>query len=495
MLLGCSLHAVESKIVIQNREAAGVGYSKGYTSLDYFLMSEGPVEFLLDLRGHVFNDGQGAGNAGLGFRCPIHCDEILIGGNVFYDIRQSRGFLVNQVGAGFEWLGQYVDFRTNGYIPAGKTKKPYEIKAFERFSGTRIFVKRELKAALPCIDAEVGTPLPEPFYFAIGSYYLFKQSEISLAVGNAFGVKARAEVDIGRYVSLGFAITYDHIFKTRPQGYVSINIPFEKQKCKKRKNICYEYYRNLRRVPIMRNEIIPIQHVKKTVDPLVGKGSDPIRILFVNNLAKAAGNGSFDKPFASLKEAETHSKRGDVIYVFPGDGTSRNMDEGIILKDKQVLASSAANLTLNNVVIPAQTSEKPTLANKNKGQPTVINPGDNHLDDFFFIPPWDYIFGRGIEPDRFAKARDLDFVVVEPDHGTPTQVENIIKDFVVVDNTPTDPQVENIIKDFVVVDNTLTNTQVENIIEDFVVVDSIPKITTEGHGLNQAVIIDDYSGQ
>lgn len=463
VLLSCSLHAVESKIVIRNREAAGVGYSKGYTSLDYFLMSEGPVEFLLDLRGHVFNDGQGAGNAGLGFRYPIHDDKYLVGANVFYDIRQSKGLLVNQLGAGFEWLGQYVDFRTNGYIPLGKTKKPHEKKEFEGFSGTSILIKRKLKAALPCIDAEVGTPLPEPFYFAVGGYYLFKQSASSLAVGNAFGVKARAEVDIGRYVSLGFAITYDHIFKTRPQGYVSINIPFEKQKCKKRKNVCYAYDRNLRRVPIMRNEIIPIQVVKKRKDPLVGKGNDPIRILFVNNLATADGDGSFARPFASLKAAEIHSAPGDVIYVFPGDRTSKNMDEGIILKDKQVLASSGADLALNDVIIPAQTpGNKPTLTNKNKDQPTVTNQGDNHLDDFFFIPPWDIIFGNIIKPDRFAEARDSGFEIVKPDLGTSTHTQKIIDEFVIVDKP-------------------LTNPQMQNIIDEFVIVDSLPKLTTEGH--------------
>ncbi len=416
--MGCSLHAVESRIEIRNREAAGVGYSRGYTSLDYFLMTEGSVEFLLDLRGHVFNNGQGAGNAGLGFRCPIKDEKYLIGANAFYDIRQSKGLLANQVGVGFEWLGKYVDFRTNGYLPVGK-KKDLDTKEFKTFSGTGVFIKRKLKSALPCIEAEVGTPLPNPFYFAIGGYYLFKQSESSLAVGNAFGVKARAEVDIGRYVSLGFAITYDHIFKTRPQGYISINIPFEKQKCKKRYSddeLCHtSKVRNLRRVPIMRNEIIPIQNVKKTKDPLLGEDDDPVRFFFVNNLVTVPGDGSFEKPFASLKEAELNSAAGDVIYVFPGDETPKNMDEGIILKDNQVLASSAADLALNDIIIPAQTPGiRPHVTNINPDQPIVTNPGNTHLGDFFFIPPWEYIFGRGIDQDPFADTRDTGFGVNQP---------------------------------------------------------------------------------
>ncbi|HEX2578900.1 MAG TPA: inverse autotransporter beta domain-containing protein, partial [Rhabdochlamydiaceae bacterium] len=199
MLLSCSLSAVESRIEIRHREAGGVGYSTGYTSLDYFLMTHHDVEFLLDARAHIFNNGRGAGNFGLGFRCPIHDEKYLIGANAFYDIRQSNHLLANQVGAGFEWLGKYVDFRTNGYIPVGKKQNiTYQKKDFAGFSGSHAYTSSRMKSSLPCIDAEVGTPLPHPFYFGLGGYYLFKQSKSSIGVGNAFGVKGRAEIDIGR---------------------------------------------------------------------------------------------------------------------------------------------------------------------------------------------------------------------------------------------------------------------------------------------------------
>jgi|GEM_PF-1641414 len=417
MLVSCSLYAVESRVEIRHREAAGVGYSMGYSSLDYFLMTEHDVEFLLDARAHIFNNGQGAGNFGLGFRCPVHDEKYLVGANAFYDIRQSNHLLANQVGAGFEWLGKYVDFRTNGCIPVGKKQNiTYEEKEFAGFSGSHAYKSWRMKSSLPCIDAEVGTPLPHPFYFGIGGYYLFKQSKSSIEVGNAFGAKARAEVDLGRYVTLGFAITYDHIFKTRPQGYLSINIPFESKRSRKnRDDDLYhtEKERNLRRVPIVRNEIIPIQSKRKSHDPLTGKDGDPIRFFFVNNLAAPDGDGSFERPFAALKDAERHSQPGDVIYVFPGDHTARNMDEGIVLKDKQILASPGAPLILNDVVIP-KSGDKPIIFNITESEPAVTNPAKNRIDDFFLIPPWEYIFARGVEPDHYADARDAGFEVVDP---------------------------------------------------------------------------------
>lgn len=436
MLLGCSLHAVESRIEIKNREAGGVGYSTGYSSLDYYLMTEGPVEFLLDLRGHVFNNGQGAGNAGLGFRYPINDGKSLIGANAFYDIRQSPHLLCNQVGAGLEWISKYLDFRTNGYIPVG-TQKHSDEKTFAAFGGKGAFIKRKLKAALPCVDAEVGTPIPKPFYFGVGSYYLFKQSKISLKVGSAIGFKARAEADIGRYVTLGFAITYDRIFKTRPQGYISLNIPFEKKKYTRshKDGSCrISKKRNLRHVPIVRNEIIPIEDVKKTKDPLTaGKKDEGVRFMFVNNLAAADGDGSFEKPFASLKEAEKNSIPGDVIYIFPGDNTAKNMDEGIILKEKQILASSAGALVIADVTIPPQTKDRPYITNihaeKTPGSTLTVNDfitnyGNSHIGDFFFVPPWDFIFPKS-PVDYFAEAKDEGFVVIEPERALPVHAPGL----------------------------------------------------------------------
>ncbi len=452
ILLSCTLHAIESKIEVRHREAGGVGYSTGYTSLDYFLMAhrEG-TEFLLDLRGHVFNNGQGAANAGLGFRCPVKDDKFLVGGNLFYDLRQSPHLFCNQIGAGVEWLTQNVDVRFNGYVPLGKIKH-FETHTFVRFASKSVLIKHKLKAALPSIEGEVGTPLPRPFYFAVGSYYLFTESKHHLGVGGALGGRVRADVDLGRYVTLGLSITYDHIFKTRAQGIFSINIPFEKKKINcapKKKTDCTppeKKRRNLYQVPIMRNEIIPIQDKRNSHDPLLAVDGTPLSFLFVDNLAAIDGDGSFERPFAILKDAEKKSAPGDIIYVFAGDRTPKNMDEGIVLKKDQILASSGQPLIIRDIIIPPHTPGiNPSITNihqiDNPATPIVANPGNTHLDDFFFIPPWDYIFGRGFSDtgsaaaiDPFADARaagfepigasavdpDLaDFQVIPPDAPPP----------------------------------------------------------------------------
>lgn len=439
ILLGSSLHAIESRLEMRHREAGGVGYSTGYTSLDYFLMTEGEtVEVLLDLRGHVFNTGQAAGNIGLGLRWPIKEDKYAIGANVFYDVRQAHDLFCNQVGAGVEWLTKNIDFRVNGYLPVGE-KQHFKRKKFEEFSGTYVKIRSHLKSTLPSVEGEIGTPLPRHFYFAIGSYYLFKQSAHGINVGNAWGGKIRAEVDLGRYFTIGLAATYDTIFKTRVQGIVSINIPFEKKKkpCTppKRRTKCEPpppvVKRNLRRVPIMRNEIIPIQDKRQSHGSLTNEDNEPIRFVFVNNTVAVSGDGSFEKPFASLKEAEKNSDVGDVIYVFAGDETPKNMDEGIVLKEDQILASSGAPLSIEDIVIPALTPGiVPHITNINPEQPIVANPGNSHLGDFFFIPPWEYIFGNTSQIDPFADARAEGFeVLFDPGHAAAAEGLHIIEDY------------------------------------------------------------------
>ena len=386
-LISSTLLATESTLQLRHRESGGVGYSKGYTSLDYLLTAQGgKAEFLLDLRGHVFNDARLAGNTGVGFRYALYDDSYRIGTNFFYDFRSTNHFFANQVGAGLEFLSHAWDVRLNGYLPVGR-KRDFEEKRFHHFAGNHAFVYRKLHAALPCIDGEVGTTFGCHWYAAAGTYYLFSDHDHHISTNNTWGGKARVDVTLGRYVGLGVSVTYDSIFHARVQGILTLNIPLGPRLKTQKKG------RSLQQVPIVRNEIIPVQVKRKTHDILTvgGDSSDPVRFLFVNNTA-SGGDGSFERPFSSLKEAESHSKTSDVIYVFPGNGTPERMDEGIVLKNHQVLASSGAPLNLPAVEIPAMTpGVTPVITNVQPNKPVVSNPGKSRLNDFLFLPPWEYL--------------------------------------------------------------------------------------------------------
>lgn len=381
-LLSLSLNATESRLDIRYRDPKGVGYDTGYATADYLLTQQFDAsELLFNARGHLFNDARFALNGGIGWRTLFKEEKLLLGGNFFYDFRESEHLHSNQIGAGLELLHKHFDVRLNGYLPVGKNRS-FNKKRFEEFSGNTIVVRQKVLSTLPSAELELGIPLGPRFYIAGGPYYLFHQEAHGTTFGEAWGGRFRASVDLGRYFTLEGVVTYDRIFHTRGQGALSFHIfPLLKEKT-----------RSLRKVPIYRNEIIPIQKKKRRIGLYSGSEEERIEILFVNNMFEGQGAGTFEAPFSSLKEAEVHSSPGDVIYVYPGDETPHNMDEGIVLKEDQILASSGAPLEIEDMIIPPMTPGKyPVIANKHPEFPVVINPGASHLESFRIIEAWEYL--------------------------------------------------------------------------------------------------------
>jgi hypothetical protein len=111
---------------------------------------------------------------------------------------------------------------------------------------------------------------------------------------------------------------------------------------------------------------IPVIRSKKrrslAIDPATGQ---PWQVWFVNNTSHS--EGTFESPFPTLVQAQNASAPNDMIYVFPGDGTSTGMNAGIVLQDQQKLFGSAISQTiptaLGTVVILAQSSPRPLLTN------------------------------------------------------------------------------------------------------------------------------------
>lgn len=390
LLTSLTLFSAESQLDLRYRTPKGVGYDKGYASIDYFLCHQwGNPELLFNARGHVFNDGNVAGNIGLGYRHGIKEEKYLLGANLFYDFRNSKPLFANQAGLGFEFLSRNFDVRLNGYMPVGK-KNELKIKLFDQFDDSSIIIQEKLLSALPSTEIEFGAAPTSYLYVAAGSYYLFKPASADIRLGDAFGAKARASINLGRYCTLGGAITYDSIFKTRGQGYLSFNIPLGSKPKQK------EGGRDLRHLPISRNEIIPFEEKTQRKPLYLGDDEDDlVNIVFVDNMAAPGGTGKFQAPFSSLKEAESHSNPGDIIYVFPGDRTARNMEEGISLKENQIIASSGAPLSYEDVVIPPMTPGiNPVITNIHSDQPIISNPGASQLENFHILQPWEYFFGN-----------------------------------------------------------------------------------------------------
>ena len=96
--------ASPARVVVKHREHNGIGYDTGYTTAQIFAApawKNGMLPFL-DLRGHAFNDGRFAANAGVGMR--FNWSNYTVGGNFYYDYREAKNIHPHQLAGGLEFL-------------------------------------------------------------------------------------------------------------------------------------------------------------------------------------------------------------------------------------------------------------------------------------------------------------------------------------------------------------------------------------------------------
>ena len=331
-----SSNETPSKIMVRYRGNRGVGYNRGYTTVAAFLTPNWSSNFhpYADLRGHWMNDKKFAANVGLGAR-GTPTEGFGMGANVFFDYRHLIDMSCYQLGSGIELLSPYLDFRLNGYLPISRKTHTY-IPHFEKFQGNTITVKQTTKGALPSITAEFGLWIPKlpetiQVYLAAGPYYLgsreMKSPILPLTkVGNICGGKCRLNARILNYVDAGIEYTYDSLFHTRFQGYLSVSLPlgpskaygiFKKGGYKQLQNAARKFKRQMLQ-PVDRNEIVPIYQK-------VGHFTPDAKLLFVDENAPEAGDGTFEKPFRSLRR--TRSVPNDGVIVLSDDKKDEDLEK------------------------------------------------------------------------------------------------------------------------------------------------------------------------
>lgn len=234
------------ELTICHREGTGLGYSIGYSSLDLFLSKSfcsQPIVSFLDLRGHVFNNGKMAGNVGLGMRYLNYCTQQILGINVAYDHLQNTRRSYDQVGAGFEIIGENWDFHLNAYVPIGRKKTNiyrfryafYEAFRDDDLSRLKFGLKAREQLALNGFDTLIGYRICNLFcgdlHISGGPFYYWGNTA---KTKNAFNSKHRSalggrvliDISFKKYLALSTNVSYDSIFKWCGQVAITLNIPF-----------------------------------------------------------------------------------------------------------------------------------------------------------------------------------------------------------------------------------------------------------------------------
>ncbi|MBD1804177.1 right-handed parallel beta-helix repeat-containing protein [Microcoleus sp. FACHB-SPT15] len=327
----------------------GVGYSTSGAGYDAFTNIEGFVPLLqspgstltfLEGRLLIDNDADFGGNLLLGHRVYNPKSDRILGGYISYDHRDTGSSSFNQIGAGFESLGEIWDFRSNFYLPIGDTRQLAEESSVQNFSaltepffqdnflvatGTQQrFESRRFEAAMGGLDVEAGVRIAR--LGATGDlrgyaglyYYDAPESDDTL------GWRARLEAHPNDNLRLGLSVQDDATFGTNVVFSIGANFPGTRPRGAKERGTSQQVAARLgesvsRQANIVvdeqfESESFTEQVTLKATNP---ETNEPYVFQHVN-LGLVDGNGTFEAPFGTVQGAVAVAQADNIVYVQSG---------------------------------------------------------------------------------------------------------------------------------------------------------------------------------
>jgi len=374
----------------------GLGYIGSYMTLGGFIpyaQDDLGGFWSADLRGHLSVNGGFFSNVGV-VRKQLLGSGSLLGVGVYWDYDGDLyqyagegnssfgqfGHVYNQVGVSGELLTDWGDIRSNGYMPVGTTA--YTIGGpGTPFYQNMLLCQYGLDAALGGADLEVGAYIPALADWAgmisVGGYTLgntFNKWQVGSRDGKAIvpwfgGVYTRIDVTIANNWDFSLQYNNDSFFDST--GFARLTYRLGGSR---RRNVPDQLEQ-----PMMRNEHIVRAHQTPELAYNNTTGS-AWNFVHVDNTAASGGNGTFERPYNSLPEAQQDSlvqnQEWTVVYVAEGNSTSvSGAPYGgtfAFQQPNQFLIGSGGNFVLEVqpecgvnglLTVPAQSSEAPVLSN------------------------------------------------------------------------------------------------------------------------------------
>jgi len=328
-----------------NAADRGLGYQGSYMTLGGFIpYAEDDLGGIwsADLRSHLSNYGGFFSNVGLvrkqffggaiggiGVYWDYDGDQNQYADTTITDTSGSYIFAggqsYNQVGVSGEFLTDYGNLRSNGYIPVGTTAQ-----TMGPFVGNSLLCTPGINAALAGADLEVGAYIPGLSDWAgmvsVGGY-TFGNARYNLANGQDVvpffgGVYTRLDLTLIRNWDFSLQYNNDSFFDST--GFARLTY---RMGGSRRRNVPDQMEQ-----PMMRNEHIVRAHQApvQALNPfnVVGGKAQPWRVIHVDNSTTDAprGNGTAESPFTRLAGTPgtananaAADKPYDIVYVHQGN--------------------------------------------------------------------------------------------------------------------------------------------------------------------------------
>ena len=234
----------------------------------------------------------------------------------------------NQLAISGGFKSELFDLYGNGYLPSGKRNYTQgDITGNTVFLNNSIVTQAGIDSALEGFDVHVeGRPADWGYLntsIDLGAYVY--GSEV---VDTFSGISAGVGIQTLQGMAINLTVNHDNRFDTT--GVVQFAWQFGARGART------EYSplgRDLE--PTRRNDhVVRYQRdLLLALDPDTGTS---YVVFHVDNTAAPGGDGSFERPFQTLAQAQAASGPQNIIYVHQGDGTTTGMNNGIALKDGQL---------------------------------------------------------------------------------------------------------------------------------------------------------------
>lgn len=448
---------------------AGVGYESSFGSVFGFIpFAQTPGESLYYFNGRAnvdTEDGNFGGNALLGYRQYAPQLDTVFGGYIGLDIQNtSHEHTFNQIGVGFEALGNPWEFRANGYIPLGDRRELItEVNIADQTTASTTFNFQDnflafsslipgntnikvYEESLMGLDIEGGVRLLDwgngNLRGYLGAYFYDTPS------GSGFvGLSSRLLAEVSDNFNAGIAFTTDGEFGTNLVFTVGASLggaPNAKKNQSALESVVARLGDRLHRQPT----IALRQKKEETITPTTeenGFVTNPTTGQpweFVHISPGGNSDGTFEDPFGSMDEAIAVVPEHAIIYVddfaeTPGDFTIPDTVQVLSRGPQQFIDT----VEFNTIQIPLSgNGNYPTIAG-------TVTMGNNTVLSGFDINPT--IGNAAIRANDVSnlsiRHNIIEDITLEEDDVAAILLEDVSGDIELLSNTLTDIDLDGIL--------------------------------------------------
>ena len=323
------------------------GNSRTLFYTDYFIPVMGTNETLFFLNPKLGWDDESANeqNIGCGIRSLFFDDQLILGGNIYYDRRKTEyDNRFNQLGFGIEALSKWVDLRSNFYLSLSD-KKAVDQNINYSFASRSLLRRTPYEEPLNGLDYEAGLLIPYISDYAetrlcMGGYHYFTDSTKDIN-----GIKGRLEIRPTPMITIDIEVSDDNM--SSAAGYIGgyVTLPFSIGDFLKGKN-AFGGWKDIiafgKGTRPLRERMTDV--VIRDMDVILQDATEETKehdLTYVDNSnASGTEDGSLEHPYTTLQDGNDHAIGDNWVYVKQGNA---DYVENVVLADNITLWGAGYN--------------------------------------------------------------------------------------------------------------------------------------------------------